>query len=76
MSPNTRKSKFRNHSGVHSGVTKYIQEFDLSKVDQAEVSTLSLKQLGIYDQIKFTRKPRKAGRLLTSMEARHSVWNY
>ena len=41
-----------------------------------EVLTLSLKQLGIYGQIKFTRKPTKAGKLLTSMETRKTVWNY
>ena len=41
-----------------------------------EVLTLSLKQLAIYDQIKFTRKPPKAGRLLTLMEIRQNVWNY
>lgn len=72
MSLSTRKRK----SFIASKVTKHIQEFGLSKVDQVEVLTLSLKQLGNYNQIKFTRKPTKAGRLLTSMKTRQTVWNY
>ena len=67
MSLNTRKRK----SLIANKVTKHIKEFGLSKVNKVGVLTLSLKQLGIYDQIKFTRKPMKAGRLLTSTETRH-----
>ena len=72
MSPNTRKRK----SLIANKVTKQIQALGLSKIDQVDVLTLSLKQLGIYDQIKFTRKPTKAGRLLTSLETRQTVWDY
>ena len=72
MSPNTRKRK----SLIASKVTKQIQEYGLSKVDQVEVLTPSLKQLGIYDQIRFVRKPSKAGRSLTPFETRQAVWDY
>ena len=44
--------------------------------DQLKVVELSLKQLGLLDQIRFSRKPAKSGRKLTPMETIKAVWKF
>lgn len=72
MSPNTRQRK----STLSRKITKSIQEYGLSIPEQVEVMTLSLKQLGIYEKIKFERKPTKKGRNITPFETRKKVWEF
>lgn len=49
-------------------ITDTVTEQGLNVEDQVEVLTLTMKQLGIYDQFQFQRKPTKAGRRLTSFD--------
>lgn len=72
MSPNTRKRK----SLISRRITDTVTEQGLSMEDQVEVLTLTMKQLGIYDQFNFQRKPTKAGRRLTPFDTRKCVWDF
>ena len=72
MTPNTRKQKSRQATDL----TNYILDLNLSKDDQLDVLTLSLKQLGILEKIKFSNKPSKKGRSLTKFETRQNVWEF
>ena len=38
--------------------------------------TLALKQLGLYDQVRFLHKPSKAGRKLTDLITRQAIWKF
>ena len=73
MSPNTRKRK----SLLANKATKTIKDFNLSKDDKVDLLalslSLSLKQLGIFDQINFCKKLSKGGHLLTSIETRQAM---
>ena len=53
-----------------------IKEHHLPEEDQVEVMTLALKQLGLYDQVRFLRKPSKAGRKLTDLITRQAIWKF
>ena len=59
-------------------VTGLISNFGLeTKEDIIGLLTLSMKQLGVLDDFhNNTRKPTKAGRKLTPMETRKSVWKF
>ena len=53
-----------------------IKEHHLPEEDQVEVMTLALKQLGLYDQVRFLHKPSKAGRQLTDLITRQAIWKF
>ena len=72
MTPNTRKRKSR----ISEDLACYISELDLSKEDQVDVISLSLKKLGLMDKINFTRKPTKSGRKLTPLHFRKAAWDF
>ena len=72
MAPNTRKQKSR----ISEDLSCYISELDLSKEDQVDVISLSLKKLGLMDKINFTRKPTKSGRKLTPLHFRKAAWDF
>lgn len=48
----------------------------LNQSDETDVISLSLKQLNLYDALKFQRKPSKAGRKLTLVTTRTAVWDF
>ena len=72
MTPNTRKRKSR----ISEDLACYISELDLSKEDQVDVISLSLKKLGLMDKINFTRKPTKSGQKLTPLHFRKAAWDF
>ena len=47
----------------------------LNQSDEIDVISLSLKQLNLYDALRFQRKPSKAGCKLTPVTTRAAVWN-
>ena len=72
MTPNTRQRKSR----LAKDLAGYVENWQLNKDDKLEVVTLSLKQLGLLDQIRFQRKPTTAGRMLTPFTTRMMVWKF
>ena len=72
MTPNTRQRKSR----LAKDLAGYVENWQLNKDDKLEVVTLSLKQLGLLDQIRFQRKPTTAGRKLTPSTTRMMVWKF
>ena len=72
MTPNTRKRKSR----IANDLAEFIEQLNLSDEDQVDVITLSLKKLNLLDVLQFQRKPTKAGRKVTPMTVRKSVWEF
>jgi hypothetical protein len=72
MTPNTRKRKSR----LAEDIVEFIESLDLNSEDQLDVLTLSLQKLNILDVIKFTQKPSRKGRKLTTSETRKTVWDF
>jgi len=72
MSSNTRQRK----GYMAKQTTSKISSFNLTKDEEMEVMTLSLKQLNLYDQFQFKRKPTKAGRKLIPLSTRQVVWDF
>ena len=52
------------------------KDFEISRNDKMDAVTLVIKRLGLYDQIKFTSKPSRAGRKLASLFTRKAVWKF
>ena len=71
LTPNTRQWKY----ALAKEITEVVDAFGISKSDQVDVLTLSLKQLNIFEQIKFASKPTEKGRKLLKLPYRESVWN-
>ena len=57
-------------------VSSYLKDLDLNDDDLVEILQLSIKQLGIYDKLKFDRKPTKTGRKSIVFDTQLAVWNY
>ena len=72
LSPNTGKRK----SWMADEIVAMIKDFEISKNDEVDVVTLAIKKLVLYDQIKFTSKPIRAGRKLTSLFTRQAAWKF
>ena len=53
-----------------------IKQYHLPEDDQVEVMTLALKQLGLYDQVRFLRKATKSGCKLTNLIIRQAIWKF
>ena len=60
MTPNTRIRKSR----LAEQPTEEVLSFELSQSEQVEVLTLTMKKLGIMDQIRFSQKPTESGTIL------------
>ena len=53
-----------------------MKQYHLPEDDHVEVMTLALKQLGLYDQVRFLQKPMKAARKLTDLITRQVIWKF
>lgn len=53
-----------------------IKQYHLPEDDYVEVMTLALKQLGLYDQVRFLRKPTKSGCKLTNLIIWQAIWKF
>ena len=72
MTPNTRKRK----SQIAQDITDFICKLELTTTEEiVEVSTLSVKQLGLFDLFQFLRKSTKAGRKMITYATRQALWN-
>ena len=72
MTPNTCKHK----SWLADGLATYIKDLNLNENDEMEVITLSLKNIGLLDKLRFLKKPTKSGRKLTPLVTRQAIWDY
>ena len=69
---NTRKRK----SQIAQDITDFICKLELTTTEEiVEVSTLSVKQLGLFDLFQFLRKSTKAGRKMITYATRQALWN-
>ena len=71
MTPNTHKRK----SWLVDGLATYIKDLNLNENDEIEVITLSLKNIGLLDKLRFLKKPTKSGRKRTPLVTRQATWD-
>ena len=69
---------FLDKSWIATTVTDVMKQYHLPEDDYIEVMTLALKQLDLYDQMRFLCKPTKPGFKMTKLimwQAISKFWN-